>query len=60
MYEMLSFIYQWFLFFSIFRWGYDVESKSCRQYNYGGCLGNNNRYESKEECEAVCVEETGK
>ena len=22
------------------------------------CLGNNNKYESKEECEAVCVEET--
>ena len=27
------------------RWGYDHESKSCQQYTYGGCLGNNNRYE---------------
>ena len=40
------------------RWGYDTESKSCTQFIYGGCLGNNNRYETKEECEAVCVEET--
>ena len=31
--------------FSAFRWGYDVQTKSCQQYNYGGCLGNNNRYE---------------
>ena len=34
------------------------QTKSCQQYTYGGCLGNNNRYESKQECEAVCVEET--
>ena len=40
------------------RWGYDAESKSCTQFVYGGCLGNNNKYETKEECEAVCVEET--
>jgi hypothetical protein len=39
-------LYRYFIFFlSAFRWGYDVQTKSCQQYNYGGCLGNNNRYE---------------
>jgi hypothetical protein len=40
------------------RWGYDAKSKTCQQFIYGGCLGNNNKFESREECEAICVEET--
>eukprot|EP00095_Tigriopus_kingsejongensis_P009815 maker-scaffold239_size242058-snap-gene-1.22 protein:Tk09815 transcript:maker-scaffold239_size242058-snap-gene-1.22-mRNA-1 annotation:"Papilin" len=39
------------------RFGYDEKSKSCQQFIYGGCLGNKNKYESKEECEAVCAED---
>ena len=25
------------------RWGYDPKAKSCQQFIYGGCLGNNNK-----------------
>ena len=28
----------------------------CCQFVYGGCHGNNNRFESEQECEAVCTD----
>ncbi|XP_068234682.1 papilin isoform X9 [Palaemon carinicauda] len=40
---------------SVPSWYHDSESGTCKPFIYGGCLGNNNRYTSKEECEAVCV-----
>jgi hypothetical protein len=43
---------------SFSRYGYDPESKSCQQFVYGGCLGNNNRFSSRDECEAVCAEDS--
>ena len=48
------------MFMKIFHFltSYDAKSESCQQFIYGGCLGNNNKFESSEECEAVCVEET--
>ena len=39
------------------RYGYDKKTKTCRQFVYGGCHGNNNRFEDSQECEAVCTED---
>ncbi|XP_046998769.1 papilin isoform X1 [Schistocerca americana] len=36
-------------------WYYDLERKQCGQFIYGGCLGNNNKFQTQEECEALCV-----
>uniref|UniRef100_A0A453YPP4 Papilin n=1 Tax=Anopheles gambiae TaxID=7165 RepID=A0A453YPP4_ANOGA len=35
-------------------WYYDAERNMCAQFTYGGCLGNANRFESQEECKALC------
>lgn len=46
---------------SVPSWYHDAETKQCKSFIYGGCLGNNNRYASREECEERCVipEKTG-
>lgn len=36
------------------RWYYDSSTKSCRQFVYGGCWGNDNRFLTKEICEQSC------
>jgi papilin len=36
-------------------WHYDSERKSCTQFVYGGCLGNNNKFETREECQQLCA-----
>ncbi|XP_046402802.1 LOW QUALITY PROTEIN: papilin [Ischnura elegans] len=36
-------------------WYYDAERKQCGQFIYGGCLGNNNKFQTREECEELCV-----
>jgi len=35
-------------------WFYDAQLRSCRQFLYGGCLGNGNRFLTKKDCEGVC------
>lgn len=35
---------------------YYPEENSCKDFIYGGCGGNNNRFGSKEACEAKCKE----
>lgn len=40
------------------RWYYDIQSKHCKQFTYGGCQGNANKYTSKNECEKACGRET--
>nr|XP_005545785.1 PREDICTED: collagen alpha-4(VI) chain-like isoform X1 [Macaca fascicularis]XP_005545786.1 PREDICTED: collagen alpha-4(VI) chain-like isoform X1 [Macaca fascicularis] len=37
------------------KWYYNKEERVCQQFWYGGCGGNANRFETKEECEAQCV-----
>nr|XP_035921359.1 collagen alpha-3(VI) chain isoform X2 [Halichoerus grypus] len=39
----------------ILKWYYDVETKSCMRFWYGGCSGNENRFNSQKECEMVCA-----
>uniref|UniRef100_A0A023FPL1 Putative chymotrypsin inhibitor n=1 Tax=Amblyomma cajennense TaxID=34607 RepID=A0A023FPL1_AMBCJ len=33
---------------------YDSSSGTCREFVYGGCQGNQNRFVSREECLRVC------
>lgn len=35
-------------------WYYDTKSKRCRQFYYGGCGGNDNRFQTERECESRC------
>uniref|UniRef100_A0A672LH73 BPTI/Kunitz inhibitor domain-containing protein n=1 Tax=Sinocyclocheilus grahami TaxID=75366 RepID=A0A672LH73_SINGR len=42
------------------RFYYDVTNQTCKQFIYGGCGGNDNNFNSQEECEASCSGVTGK
>ncbi|XP_028836304.1 boophilin-H2 [Denticeps clupeoides] len=33
---------------------YNAEEKACRIFHYGGCQGNGNRFEKKEDCQRTC------
>jgi len=36
------------------RWSYDKDSMSCRQFNWGGCHGNENNFLTERECHLRC------
>ncbi|KAG7255651.1 hypothetical protein CRUP_035709, partial [Coryphaenoides rupestris] len=36
-------------------WYYDGQANSCAQFWYGGCGGNENCFETEEECKRTCV-----
>lgn len=38
-------------------WYYNPNSDACESFTYSGCLGNNNRFTSKEQCERTCIHE---
>ncbi|CAF2992373.1 unnamed protein product [Rotaria socialis] len=38
---------------------FDVSTKQCKEFTYGGCRGNANRFETEEKCRAVCGEKYG-
>uniref|UniRef100_A0A671DWB9 Collagen type VI alpha 3 chain n=1 Tax=Rhinolophus ferrumequinum TaxID=59479 RepID=A0A671DWB9_RHIFE len=39
----------------ILKWYYDSQTNSCARFWYGGCGGNENRFNSQKECEKVCA-----
>ena len=39
---------------SIQRWHYHPQSRTCRQFTYGGCLGNMNNFPTVFDCETAC------
>ncbi|XP_077521556.1 proteoglycan-like sulfated glycoprotein papilin isoform X3 [Amblyomma americanum] len=36
-------------------WYFDASTRTCESFMYGGCLGNNNRFVSKDLCEQTCL-----
>ncbi|GFU63161.1 hypothetical protein NPIL_322983 [Nephila pilipes] len=41
--------------FALFlRYYYNKETGQCERFTYGGCGGNNNNFETQEDCEAAC------
>jgi papilin len=41
---------------NIKRWYLDIETHLCEEFTYSGCLGNDNNFESKDECQNYCWE----
>ncbi|KIH42618.1 Kunitz/Bovine pancreatic trypsin inhibitor domain protein, partial [Ancylostoma duodenale] len=38
----------------LFSYGFDPKQGKCVRFFYGGCGGNNNNFETKEDCQDVC------
>ncbi|CAL8286171.1 unnamed protein product [Lota lota] len=43
---------------SFTKWYYNPVLRSCAPFNYGGCNGNDNRFDSSDDCMAMCQEVT--
>lgn len=41
------------------RWYFDRQSNQCLEFLYGGCQGNTNNFETREECQKSCASGTG-
>ncbi|CAJ1062945.1 collagen%2C type XXVIII, alpha 1b [Xyrichtys novacula] len=39
----------------VVKWYYDATANSCAQFWFGGCLGNNNQFETEKLCKEICV-----
>lgn len=40
---------------SMARWFYDTRTGTCNQFTYGGCQGNQNNFETREQCQQRCT-----
>ena len=40
-------------------WFYSADMSLCRQFTYGGCRGNDNKFVSQEQCKRTCGEFRG-
>ena len=38
------------------RWYFDTTAGYCRQFSYGGCEGNDNRFQNNQLCRESCVQ----
>ncbi|XP_055916027.1 boophilin-H2-like [Eupeodes corollae] len=36
------------------KYSYDAKTDECKEFNYGGCGGNDNKFDLQEECERIC------
>ncbi|XP_067304321.1 collagen alpha-6(VI) chain isoform X2 [Pseudorasbora parva] len=39
----------------ILRWYYDIQQNECTKFWFGGCEGNKNKFDTQQECEALCL-----
>ncbi|XP_041039514.1 collagen alpha-3(VI) chain-like [Carcharodon carcharias] len=37
------------------KWFFNTKDKGCRRFWYGGCGGNKNRFDTRKECETLCL-----
>ena len=37
------------------RWFFDSTSNTCKRFKYGGCNGNKNNFQTREQCESRCT-----
>ncbi|XP_051864788.1 LOW QUALITY PROTEIN: collagen alpha-3(VI) chain-like [Pristis pectinata] len=38
------------------KWYYDVKTETCTRFWYGGCNGNENRFNTQDECSKTCIQ----
>ena len=39
---------------NVTRWAFNPKAGRCKRFNYGGCFGKENNFETKEKCNQRC------